>query len=703
METREQGELSQEALLARLDALGEWFAAGFLSLPGASPARRMAAGIRRYLEHAPLPEYTGRRLYPHGPTIWQTGNAVYHHYVQMEYARAIYERKRAAAATDEDRAALDAMDAFFSSYPYAAGYTHSIPNYRRILNEGLDAYRERVEKHRALSEKRGEAARAEWYEAFGEVLDAVAGLRRRCIEKIQAAALESPGAEQNREALLAALARVPFAPARSFTEAMVAENFLFYLDGCDDLGRFDQDLLPYYERSRPSDEEALALIGELWENVDDACAWNVALGGTTRDGDPAYNPLTLLALRAGKGRRRPNLALRLRRDTPEAVWDTALETLSGGTGIPALYAEENYLAALEEAHLNVSRADLHDFAFGGCTETMIAGCSNVGSLDDKINLPEILVNALHAELPACASFDAFLERIRPYYIRQIREITDRVSRYQERRARHHPQLIRSLLIDDCIDNGRDYAAGGARYNWSVINVEGLGNVIDSLAAIREVVYERREVTPERLLSALRDNWEGDEALRRRVQRCPRYGNGDPAVDALAREFSEFIFREFLRYAPYRGGKFLPSCLMFVTYADEGQRVAATPDGRRAGEPIADSAGAVQGRDRSGPTAALQSAASLDTRHAPGTLVVNIRLSKQLFADREKVKALVRGYFALGGLQVQINVVDQAVLRDALEHPEQHGDLIIRVGGYSEYWTRLSRPLQESVLQRVEHV
>jgi len=243
-------------------------------------------------------------------------------------------------------------------------------------------------------------------------------------------------------------------------------------------------------------------------------------------------------------------------------------------------------------------------------------------------------------------------------------------------------------------------------------------------AVRELVYERpegeapaepipygerlsgsfalRESPRERLLRALREDWEGHELLRQRVQRLPRYGQGDPSVDALARRVSEFVFREFLRYAPWRGGKFLPSCLMFVTYAWEGERVRATPDGRRSGEPIADSAGAVQGRDTKGPTAALQSAASLDTRHAPGTLVVNTRFSRKLFDNREKVKALIRGYFALGGLQLQINVVDQAVLRDALEHPEQHGDLVIRMGGYSEYWNRLSRALQESVLLRVEH-
>jgi formate C-acetyltransferase len=145
--------------------------------------------------------------------------------------------------------------------------------------------------------------------------------------------------------------------------------------------------------------------------------------------------------------------------------------------------------------------------------------------------------------------------------------------------------------------------------------------------------------------------------------------------------------------------------MFTTYAAVGKPIGALPDGRRAGEPVADSAGAYQGRDINGPTALLRSVTSLDQVHAAGTLVVNIRFSKRMFRpgeDREKLKALVRSYFELGGMQIQVNVVDQAVLRDAMAHPERHQDLIIRVGGYSEYFCRLGEDLQRSVLLRTEH-
>jgi formate C-acetyltransferase len=198
---------------------------------------------------------------------------------------------------------------------------------------------------------------------------------------------------------------------------------------------------------------------------------------------------------------------------------------------------------------------------------------------------------------------------------------------------------------------------------------------------------------------------GHEQLRARVAALPKFGNDDAQVDAIAHRLSSLVYREFLDHRPWRGGRFLCGTLMFVTYGWFGRPVGATPDGRRAGSPVGDSAGPVQGRDRSGPTAMLRSVTELDLRHAVGTPVVNLRLAKEMLgseAARDRVKALVRGYFELGGMQLQINVVDQATLRDAIEHPEEHGDLIVRIGGYSEYFNRLEEDLKWTILERTEH-
>lgn len=688
---------------ALLEQAGEYMAAGYFSEPGASPLRRMCLGLRRYLQTCPLPEYRGEPLYPCSDSIFSSDQAMRFHYSSaMGMDRALLERKIEAAevgVADALRGFRDTM----TGYPMVQGYTHSIVNFGRILREGLSGYQARIEGHLATARARGDEERVDFHESLLILLDGIAALHGRVCDLLSAS--DDPGAAR----LLAAFAEVPFSPAESFYQAIVGTNFIYYVDGSDDLGRLDQDLGPYYEADRALERvthaEAVEWVGRLFDNVNICNGWNCAIGGKAPDGSDGSNALTLLCLEAAKGRRRPNLALRLARHTPDEVWEQALETISGGTGIPALYNEEEYLRAIHENGLGVAEQDLPWIAFGGCTELMVHGRSNVGSLDAHYNLAQCLDATLHRHLAACSSFGQFLGRFRQAVAREIAELTDEVSGWQETKARHQPQPIRTLLTDDCIDNGREFNAGGARYNWSVISISGLANVYDSLAAVKRFVFDTAEIDARELLDALNADFEGFEELRRRLQSAPRFGNDDAYVDDIAAEVAEFTFSEFSRYAPWRGGKYLASCLMFVTYGVFGEPVGALPDGRKAGTPIGDSAGAVQGRDTAGPTALLKSACRVPHLMAPGTLVVNIRFTKRMFSDaeaRKRVKALTRTYFDMGGMQLQINVVDQAILKDAIEHPEEHADLIVRVGGYSEYFNRLEQRLKYTVLERTEH-
>lgn len=685
-----------------LEEAGEPLAAAYMQAQGASPLRRCCRALRRFFETCPLPAYQGETLYPCSDSLYTVPQVLRFHYsASLTVDWALLERKQAEASDPAVAAALGRLGEALRELPPVGGYTHSIINFGRVLAEGLGAYEQRVREHRQRAQAEGVAAQVDFYEALEELLAGLLALQQRCAAHLQSC----PGGES----LAAALARVPWEPARGFGEAMIATNFLYYVDGCDDLGRFDQDLWPYYRDDLAAGavtrEQASEQVSRIFRNLDHCAGWNVALGGTAADGSEGSNDLTLVCLEVSRGRRRPNLALRLRRDTPEAVWDQALETISGGSGIPALYNEEEYQRALRLADLGVAEEDLPHYAFGGCTELMIHGRSNVGSLDHTLNLGVSLEKALHQHLESSASFEAFLEQVKARISRDIETLTAEVNRNQETKAHHQPQPIRTLLVDDCIDNGQEFNAGGARYNWSVINVAGLPNTYDSLAAVREVVYERAEISAAELLAALRADYEGHEPLRRRLERCPRYGNDDPAVDDLAVAISTHTFQELMARTPWRGGRFLGSCLMFVTYGHFGAEVGATPDGRQARTPIADSAGAVQGRDRSGPTALLRSVAKAPHFLAPGTLVINIRFTRRLFNDpeaRRQMRSLIETYFSLGGMQLQINVVDQQVLRDALKHPERYQDLIVRMGGYSEYFTRLDPGLQLTVLERTEH-
>lgn len=267
-------------------------------------------------------------------------------------------------------------------------------------------------------------------------------------------------------------------------------------------------------------------------------------------------------------------------------------------------------------------------------------------------------------------------------------------------------MIRSIFVDDCIESGINFSAGGARYNWSVINFMGLSNPIDSLMNIKRFVFDDKAISGKELVEVFSQNFKGNEQLRQRLIKSPKFGNGDNETDKMAKELSSFIYNEIGLYAPYRGGRFLPSCIMFVTYDSFGKPIGATPDGRLSGTPIADNCGAMQGMDRKGPTALLNSALSLDQHHAAGTMVLNNRISKQVFDDaqgRIKLQKLISTYLSEGGEQLQINVIDGETLRKALENPEEYSNLIIRMGGYSEFFGRLSKELKLSVIDRIEHI
>jgi len=695
-----------------LEEHGQHFAPGFMLGDSASIQMRFAHAIRSHLEKCALYPYGGESLYPSGGTIWVDPTCppvMYMHYVDLvcSFNAELVREKISNAVSDEERKTYEKVKLFQEAFPKSGGWTHSIINFGRLLSEGLTAYRDRISANLAAA---GEPDKQELYRALIIVVDAIDRYRQRIAEYLGGLSFEDPAMERNRGRLAGAyLSGLPMRPADGFFEAMVSTIFLYAIDGSDDLGRFDQFMWPYYssdiESGRLTRQEAVALVGTLWNYVDQCNGWNVALAGSTRQGSEASNDLTLVCMEAGQKKRRPNLALRLRKDTPEAVWDAAIDTIASGNGLPALYSEENYLRAIDTAQLNLPDEDKRDYAFGGCTELMVHGCSNVGSLDGDFSVIERLEKYLERSLADCPTFEDLLLGLESDVRSGIYELTEAVNRNQENRSLYQPQLIRTLLIDDCIDRGKNYHDGGARYNWSVINIVGMSNAIDSLSAVRKAIYEEHKTDAPTLLAALRANFEGHEELRRYLQQCPRFGNDDSEVNEIAERLSGVVYREFKRYAPWRGGKFIAGTLMFVTYGMYGQRVGATPDGRLAETPVADSAGPVQGRDHKGPTAMLRSTASLQQLHAPGTLVVNIRVAKELVnkpAGREKLKSLIRTYFDLGGMQIQVNVVDQEVLKDAMVHPEDHKDLIIRMGGYSEYFNNLTEDLKISILERTEH-
>lgn len=681
--------------------------------------------MRRRFECRPTGPYNGGLLYPCGADV-AAASPPQNRFLIPSYSFTWELDEGAIEGTlreTSDRAVRDTLVALrermreertrlcFPTSPHTVGgngYTHSIPNYGRVIHEGLSGYARRVQQGLENARADNDQARIEFYLGMQDVLEGVGNWCLRLRECLLNCECQGPAA-QNRNRLIEALKWVPFKPARTFFEALVAYNLVYYMDDCDNPGRLDQELFPFYEvdvkAGRISPDEAAVLVAAFADNVLSVRGWSAAIGGSRVDGKAAYNAVTLMCLKAARGRFRPSLELRVRPDMPQEVWEAALDAIATGSGNPAFYNEESYLRALLKADLGLTPEDATWWNGGGCTETMIHGCSNVGSLEAGLNAALVFEVAMRKHLTAASCFERFVAALKDELARTINKIVEDVNRHLAAKAQWLPQPMRSLLIDDCIDRGLEFNAGGARYNWSVVNIAGLTNVVDSLAAIREIIFDRREISATELIQILDADFAGREPLRRRLTRCPRFGNDDPRVDSIAADLAGFVFRELLTHRTWRGGRFVPSVIMFATYAQAGSCVGATPDGRHAGAPLGDSVGPVQGRDVHGPTAMLNSVAKLPLHLAVGTPVLNMRIAKRFLrtpAQRAKLRSLIETFFQNGGLQLQLSVVDRAELEDALKHPERHGDLIVRIGGYSEYFVRLSPELQRAVLERTEY-
>ena len=652
---------------AFLDA-GEYAAAGLFEEPCRSLFYRKALGIRRYFENYPLQPYEGNPLYPSGPIdrsttiIWEfmSGFSVY-----------------APNISKLDPELIEVYQKDFCRYhsfvPFAHTVTgnmaaHSIPHYERIAQEGLLSYIPRIEK----------IEDAEIREGLLHILEGI-----RCwLERILAY-LRSAGADKK---LIEALEQVPMQPARDLYEAVVCWNFVMYLDGCDNLGCVADGLMPWYRG-----ENIVPLLQNLFDNLDVNEGYSLALHTN-------YDPLTLQCLEAVKGKRRPMIQLFVDENTPESIWQRAFESLRTGNGQPAFYNSKGMLGGLAKKMPELTEADLRKFCGSGCTESQIAGLSNVGTVDSGMNLLFILEKSIYRHLPTASSFEEFYAKFIEDVRADVETVIDAISRSQLSRAEFSPLPMRTLLVDDCIDKGLDYYNGGARFAWSLISFAGMVNVIDSLLVIRDFLFADKRYTPEDFLALLKNS---DEAF---LYECRHhsvsYGNDNADANAMAKRVSTDIYSMLDGRKPHIGSAFFPCSIMFRSAAIKGKEVGATPDGRASGAPLADSLGAIFGKDTKGPTALLKSVTSLNLERALGTPVLNFCIDPAI--SDNNLKALILGYMQLGGMQMQVTCADAKTLQEAYDNPDLHRNLVVRVGGYSDYFWKLSDELKRMILSRTIH-
>ncbi|MGI6691354.1 MAG: pyruvate formate lyase family protein [Christensenellales bacterium] len=645
--------------------ISEPYAAGLFEMPEASLFERFARAQRRFWEACELDVYHGGWLYPCGKKNVNAYavNPDFSYTFSVDWTR-LGQKSETACRFIEKIPAPSALPVVHTVG--GAGYTHSIPHYERILSEGLDSYEARIRQMKIRSLRNG-------------LLDVMSGIRTYHQKVLSALAGHGAKAE-----LLNALQRVPFQPSRTLYEAIVCWNFIYYIDFCDNPGRLDAGLEKYW-----NGEDATEILHEFFQNVDVNDGWSGALG-------PDYGEITLQCLRAVYGLRRPSLELRTTPTMPDDVWNEAIASVFSGCGQPAFYNEFLYQEALKRCFPHAPEADRLRFCGGGCTETMIAGLSNIGSLDAGINLAWMFSNYLRSLPENQHSFSSFYTGWIDTARAQIKQVLAKVNDHRKTRAQCRPHPVRTLLIDDCIQAERDFNDGGARYNGSVVNIAGLINVIDSLLAIRFLVFETKNYSMKELVAELDEE---KPALYVDLQKCPHYGVGNKKADELAADFTQKLLSVFDEETAYPEGPFMASSIQFATYVDAGRGVPATPDGRKNSDPLCDSIGPLQGRKPMGPTALLESASSLWQRGMPGTPILNLRVQKSYGA--QALKALIQGYFDMGGMQLQISCLSREYMLEAMAYPEKHQDLIVRIGGYSEYFNRLTPALQQTVLERTE--
>ncbi len=613
-----------------------------------------------------------------------------------------------AGYTDEERAATDAGTALCLHYN-----GHQVLDYPRLVGRGLGGLRDdvRAARSRAGADPDG------FYRALEITLDGMAAYIRRHGE--MAASLLQAGAadyEPARLTLIRDTCRAICTEApRTFPQAVQLTWFGMMFGDYDSFGRLDQYLAPFFA----GEEGGRPWLVALWRKVEEHGAIiNMTIGGCRPDGSDGVNPLTYLALRTTRelGNKSPNLCLRISAGSPVDLWREAHRSLGTGQSLPALYNDELVVPLLERQ--GIATEDARDYCLAGCSQVVIPGRSHFTCDIGVFNALKCLELALHDGLDPrtgrqagprtgkardLATLDAVLDAWKAQVRDAVRigtALADRDNAFRK----DFCSCVRSLLTADCLPRGRGVFRGGARYNAVQHEIVGLTNTANALAGIRTMVFESRALGLEALVGILdRDFADREDVRRTLLERVPKFGNDDDRVDRLRVEVSRFFYDEVRARPATLGGFHWPGEVIFSYHTDLARYVGASADGRRAFTPLADSAGPAQGTDRNGPTAVLSSMLKLPLDRCLTCCSLNVKFTPLLWnGSPDKIVHLLRGYFARGGFQLQVNVVDRRVLEEARLNPEAHRGLVVRVGGFSAYFTRLEPVLQDEIIRRTGH-
>ena len=621
-------------------------------------------------------------------------------------------------------------------------YTKGMVDFKRDIQaalERLDFQNDR-EAYRKKEELNG----------MGICIDALVTCAERHAGKAAAlAAATSDGKRKEELEYIAAVCRhVPAHAPRNFHEALQYYWFV-HLGVISELnpwdafnpGRLDQHLYPFYKKGLEDGtltrESARELLQCFWVKFNNQPAppkvgvtaaesstytdfANINSGGLRADGKDGVNDVTFLILEVIDEMKlvQPSSNIQLSRKNSDEFLKRACAIIRHGRGQPSIFNADCVVEELLRQGKSIE--DARNGGTSGCVETGAFGKESY-ILTGYFNLPKVFEITLHNGIDprtgtvigirtgnpgAFASFHELMDAFR----RQLKHFIDvkvRGSNIIERLyAEYMPVPFLSVLIDDCIAKGMDYNDGGARYNTNYIQGVGVGTLTDSLAAIKYHVFDNEVLPLEQLVEILDGDFAGQEKVRQlMLNKTPKYGNDDDYADAIMQEIFESFYCEVNGRKNTKGGVYRINLLPTTCHVYFGSITGATPDGRKAWTPLSEGISPVQGADRHGPTAVLNSAAKMDHVRTGGTLLNQKFTPQVLEGERglDGLARLVRTYFKLGGHHIQFNVVSAQTLRDAQAHPENHRDLIVRVAGYSDYFCDLGKALQDEIIARTEHL
>ena len=669
----------------------------------------------------------------------------------FEYWKGKTTQEYAANLMTPEAKAAQANGVFTVGNYFFLGVGHITVDYGMVLEKGFLGIKADVAKERAKLEltKPEDLKKSQFLQAVDLVCDAAIAFAERYAVKAEEMARneKNPQVKHDLTQIAQTCRRVPANGAQNFYEALQSFWFVQLIIQIESNGhsispgRFDMYMLPYYEKDIASKkltrEQALELVECLWVKFNEInkvrdegstkafggypMFQNLIVGGQTADGRDSTNDLSYLCMEATENVRlpQPSLSIRFHQGTPQKFLIKASEVAALGLGMPAMYNDHVVIPAL--AARGVSLEDARDYDIIGCVEPQkggktegwhdaaffsLAKCFELALSDGADPKTQIQLGPHTGTLDTMATFEDVLVAYKKQieYFVQLLILSDNCCDIAHGALCPLPFL--SSMVEDCVVKGKSLQEGGAHYNFTGPQGVGVANVGDALAALKTVVYDTGTVDRKTLAAALRKNWEGSENLRQTMlNKAPKFGNDDDVADELARLAARLYCQEVEKYTNARGGRFQAGLYPVSANVPLGTVVGALPDGRVGGTPLADGVSPVSGRDVRGPTAAAKSVAKLDHEIASNGTLFNQKFHPTALSGEsgyQNLAALVRTYFSLGGMHVQFNVVSKEILQEAQLNPDKYRSLVVRVAGYSAFFTALDKSLQEDIIARTEH-